>query len=171
MAAPAARATQSVSAVRSHAERGNERTPPIVRCPSPAARLNHFGITVHEFSLAESVIEQVCRHRPAGAVVRIVRLEAGPLRAIVPDAMQWAWTAATQDTDLDGAVLELEILPWRLFCPECQEVFTADDMFQPCACGCELTTPKGGDALTLLSLEVEQAEPTERNESDAGTHC
>lgn len=117
---------------------------------------------MHEFSIAESVIEQVRRHRPAGGVVRIVRLEAGPLRGIVPDAMQWAWTAATQETDLEGAVLELETLPWRLFCPDCREVFTADEMFQPCTCGCESTTPEGGDELTLLSLEVEQAEPAER---------
>ena len=85
--------------------------------------------------------------------------------------MHWAWTAATQETDLDGAVLELEILPWRLFCPECQEVFTAQDMFQSCACGCEMTTPEGGDALTLMSLEVDQPEPNERNPTDAGTHC
>ena len=126
---------------------------------------------MHEFSIAESVVEQVRRHRPAGSVVRVVRLQVGPLRGIVPDAMQWAWTAATHQTDLDGAALELEFLPWRLVCPECREVFTADDMFQPCACGCELTTPEGGDALTLLSLEVEQAESTERNKSNASTHC
>jgi len=61
--------------------------PPTGRPPFSSARLNHFRTTVHEFSIAESVIEQVYRHRPAGAVVRIVRLEAGPLRGIVPDAI------------------------------------------------------------------------------------
>ncbi len=50
---------------------------------------------MHEFSIAQAIIEQVSHHTPQGAVVRKVTIEAGPMRGIVPEAMQWAWQAAT----------------------------------------------------------------------------
>ena len=76
--------------------------------------------------------------------------------AIEPDAMQWAWSAATRDSAFDGAELRIEILPWTLRCADCGRTFIGDDMFAPCACGSEKTSPDGGDELLVVSLEVEE---------------
>ena len=46
---------------------------------------------MHELSIAESLLRLAEEHAPRGAYVRIVRISAGPLRAIDPEAMQWAF--------------------------------------------------------------------------------
>ncbi|MAE64193.1 MAG: hypothetical protein CMJ18_07940 [Phycisphaeraceae bacterium] len=109
---------------------------------------------MHELSIAEALTDQVRRHVPRVARVRSVHVVAGPMRAIEPDAMQWAWTAATQSTELAGAELELELRPWRLECPECHRGFESKEMFTPCPCGCATTRLVDGDELTLQSIEV-----------------
>ena len=110
---------------------------------------------MHEISIAQAVLDLARQSAPQGAVVRSVAMDAGPVRGIVPEAMQWAWQAVTQGSDFEQVSLELHILPWELRCTSCDRKFTADEVFAPCACGCEVTTPVGGDQLRLLSLEVD----------------
>lgn len=112
---------------------------------------------MHELSIAESLIDLVRQNTPADAAVDAVRVVAGPMRGIEPDAMQWAWQAATQGGELDGARLDLELLSWRLRCPQCGRAYTADDMFAACTCGCDYPEFSGGDELTLMSIEVRKA--------------
>ena len=115
---------------------------------------------MHEFSLAESVMELVGRHRPPGTVVRIVRLRAGPLRGVDPIAMQTAWRATTAGTELEPAALEIEFPPWRLRCLPCADqwnaaVWDAPEWPASCPrCG-RPAEPVGGDELTVTSLEVD----------------
>ena len=112
---------------------------------------------MHELSIAHALIDQVARHAPKEATVRTVRLQAGALQAIDPQAMQWAWKAATQDTDWDGSVLHLECLPWRMRCPQCDRTWESHDPLEDCACGCDRPHSCADHELTLLSLEVEDA--------------
>lgn len=110
---------------------------------------------MHELSLAEALLHQVRRHMPVGAVLRTVRIEAGPALAIEPMAMRMAWQAVTADSPLSGAALELTVLPWRLHCGDCGRCWTGDDPLADCACGSAATTPEGDGRLSLLSLEVD----------------
>jgi hydrogenase nickel incorporation protein HypA/HybF len=130
---------------------------------------------MHEFSIAEAIIEQVARHAPPGAIVRSATVEAGPMRGIEPDAMQWAWQAATDGTALAGATLNLVALPWTLRCPSCGTLFEAVEMFEPCKCGCERTMPEKCDVLRLISIDVDDppdgAVSNGRNPDHAGSHC
>ena len=41
------------------------------------------------------------------------------MRAVDPDALAWAWQAATADSPLHGSHLHLDMLPWQLHCPSC----------------------------------------------------
>ena len=111
---------------------------------------------MHELSIAEAALDIVRQSVPAGAELKVVHLRAGPLRGIEPEAMQWAWSAATRDSEFDGAELRIEILPWTLRCADCGRTFIGDDMFAPCECGSETTGPDGGDELLIVSLEVEE---------------
>ena len=109
---------------------------------------------MHELSIARMLIRMIQRHAPADAVVRGVRVEAGPMRAIEPEAMRLAWRAATADTPLHGAALDLCTLPFDLTCPACGRRWSADDLFETCACGCDRPRARGGDELILVSIDV-----------------
>ena len=111
---------------------------------------------MHEFSLAISLVELVIQHCPEDEQLESVTIEAGPMRAIEPQAMQWAWQAATDNTAIAGCKLELIQQPWKLHCPQCHQEFTADDMFTNCACGCDKTTPIDSDILRLVRLTLKE---------------
>jgi hydrogenase nickel incorporation protein HypA/HybF len=122
---------------------------------------------MHELSIASSILDIALRKTPRNCALRCVSVRAGAMRQINPQAMQWAWQAATANTDAAGSKLELEILPWTLRCQGCAREFDSDDPLAPCPhCGCCQSIPGGGDELLLLSLEVD---PKEVNyESRAG---
>jgi len=117
---------------------------------------------MHELSIAESLLDAVHRVTPAGAVVRIVHVRAGPMRAIEPEALAWAWQAATADSDLASSTIELESLPWSLHCPDCQREFTSADVYAPCTCGNTLAhpVPDANEVLQITSLTVEDPSET-----------
>lgn len=109
---------------------------------------------MHELSIAVALVGQALRHRPAGAVVLCVRVEAGALQAIDPEAMRWAWRAATEETPLVNSVIDVHCEPWQIDCAACGRRWTGDDPLESCACGSADTQPHGDDRLRLLSLEV-----------------
>jgi hydrogenase nickel incorporation protein HypA/HybF len=116
---------------------------------------------MHEFSLATSLVDLVRANCPENEQLNSITIEAGPMRAIEPQAMQWAWEAATNGTDLQGVTMELIQQPWTLFCPDCQKKFTAEDMFTNCECGCDQTGPVESDTLRLVRITVK--DPIEQN--------
>jgi hydrogenase nickel incorporation protein HypA/HybF len=106
-------------------------------------------------------------HRPAHHRVQRVNVQVGPLRAIDAKSMQWAWRAATEGSEYDGAVLELEQLCWTLRCATCGRSWLSATFDEACACGRQDTTIDGGDELLLMSMDVV---PCARSGSpDAGT--
>ena len=111
---------------------------------------------MHELSIARSLMGLVGRHAPRGQKVRRVHVRVGPLRAIEPDAMQWAWRAATVSTVYEGAQLKLQLVCWQMRCPACGRQWEGDDPLGACLCGCQDCHPVGDDQLTLVSLEVDQ---------------
>jgi len=110
---------------------------------------------MHEFSIAQALLEQVRNHAPAGSVVRCVVMEVGPLQGIDPEAMRWAWQAATAGSPLQQAELQVHQLPWRMECETCGREWSAADMEGQCACGSQQVHPSGGSELLLRSLTVD----------------
>lgn len=116
---------------------------------------------MHEFSIAEALLEQVTRHAPPNARVREVEIRIGPLRGIEPEALRMAWQAVTLDTPVEGAVLQLDMLPWSISCPRCGRSWTTFEPFVDCECGNQSPTPTGGDELDLVAMSVDQEEEPE----------
>ncbi|NJB66556.1 hydrogenase nickel incorporation protein HypA/HybF [Desulfobaculum xiamenense] len=99
---------------------------------------------MHEMSIAQSLIgiiqEEMKKHELTK--LRTVRVKYGKLAAIVPDSLQFAFEACVIGTPLEGATLEMELLPLKLKCGECGTLFSPEDpntLFVPC--------PKCGEGL------------------------
>jgi hydrogenase nickel incorporation protein HypA/HybF len=116
---------------------------------------------MHELSLAQALIQRVAVHVPEGGSVKRVRVRAGAMAAVEPDAMQLAWTAVTQGTHYQQAALELVIEPYRLRCPQCGREWESADLFVECECGYPRPQCRSDSALTLESLDVDVANELE----------
>lgn len=125
---------------------------------------------MHELSIAESLIDLVKEHCPPGAIVQAVFVEAGPMRGIDPEAMQFAWQCATPRTICQAARLELRILPWTLHCLACGAQWEADDVFVACKCG-QTPSPLGANELRLTGLDVLTAEELAQEDHHARLRC
>ncbi len=111
---------------------------------------------MHEFSLAEALLEQVQKHVPKDGTLKSVTVRVGAMQLLVPDAMHWAWQSLICcDTPFADATLILDMIPWELTCLACGCKWTSDDMNVPCVCGSTNTSYKGTDDLILMSLDVD----------------
>ena len=81
---------------------------------------------MHEMSLVQSLLDIVRQEMQAHALIQLkeVKVTCGRLSGVVPEAMHTAFTALTRQTDLDGASLELEVIPLQLCCAHCQTIFS-----------------------------------------------
>ena len=111
---------------------------------------------MHEFSIAQALMEQVVKHAPPLALTREVEVRVGALRGIDPEALRMAWQAVTYETSLAGAQLNLEILPWTIACPKCGRTWQSKVPFVTCECGNTSPEPNGTDELDLISITVDQ---------------
>lgn len=118
---------------------------------------------MHEMSLTVSLLDilrQEMQKHEAARLVR-VRIRAGALANVVPEALHMAFEVMTQDTDFAGAVLELVEEPVRLSCGGCSVEFKPEASlcapFAPCPrCGEEMGhTVLSGKELYIDNIEVE----------------
>lgn len=110
---------------------------------------------MHELSIANMLLKMVRENTPQGAAVRRVSVEAGPMQAIEPMAMELAWRAATVGTAMQGVTLDMELKPFELTCPDCGRRWLCDDMFDRCPCGQDQPRVTGGDHLVLLAIDID----------------
>ena len=113
---------------------------------------------MHELAIMDSALNQVLdRARKAGAgCVHVVRLRIGALSGVVPDALQFAFEALVPGTMAQSAKLEIEAVPARFWCGNCQSEFVSDDMFSECP-GCRKPSAdlRAGREMELTSMEIE----------------
>jgi hydrogenase nickel incorporation protein HypA/HybF len=110
---------------------------------------------MHEMSIAQAILTLAQQHVPPGSALKIVRMRAGPMRAIEPQSMQWAWEALMAGPEEENVSLELTTSQWKMECGSCGRQWEADELAEKCACGCTTVRPVGGDELQLISIEVD----------------
>jgi hydrogenase nickel incorporation protein HypA/HybF len=112
---------------------------------------------MHELGLMQSAIDTAVGHARRCGKERIHRLtlEVGMLSGVDPNALSFAFEAASAGTIAESATLEVQSAAAVAYCDPCRSEFVAADVFCICpACG----EPSGhilrGADLTLLSLEA-----------------
>lgn len=114
---------------------------------------------VHEFSIACRLIEVVeTELLQLGANGRAVSVAVtvGELSGVVPEALQFAFAAASEGTRLAGACLSISEIPLRLRCGACGTEWHPHGPFLLCGtCGGTDVSVQAGDELRVTSVEIE----------------
>ena len=121
---------------------------------------------MHEMSIAQGIMDVVKQEMTKNKmkVLLKVKIRAGKLNAIVPEALQVCFDMLLQDTPWPGAMLEIEITPIKLRCSKCSKEFLPEDqkyigsiIQAPCPnCGTEIGHKiVSGKELLIEYLEAE----------------
>jgi hydrogenase nickel incorporation protein HypA/HybF len=112
---------------------------------------------MHELSIAQSVLDIVHQHVPAGEEkrVRIIRLSIGTMAGVVADSLAFCFSAITQGTPFEGAVLEIAQIPLTAHCNTCEANAPIDRTRFICpACGGSDLTVVSGREMQVREIEL-----------------
>lgn len=112
---------------------------------------------MHEFSLARAMLATVEEAARAHGARRVetVRLRIGILRAVVPDALRFAFQVLGEGTVAHGAAIEIEDVPAQGACRACGGRFALREFALECpGCGALALDVEGGDILQVESIDV-----------------
>ena len=110
---------------------------------------------MHEFAIVESLLGQVrATMRENGLVgVSLVEVEAGELRQVIPDVLQFAFSQSVADTELEGARLKISVSEARAECRGCGQTFRPQlNDFRCPQCGVADAHVIQGEHIILTSL-------------------
>ncbi len=113
---------------------------------------------MHELSIVQSVLSLVEKHIPPDhkGMVTAVRLQIGELSGIELEALKFAFDIARKNGRTDEAILEIDFVHGKAFCPDCKIKFSKPAHFTPCPqCGNYFTDLLAGREMKLLSFEME----------------
>jgi len=110
---------------------------------------------MHEMSITQGIVE-ICQQNAGGRRVTEVVLEVGALSGVIPDAVEFCFSACTAGTLLDGARLVIEEIPGKGECGSCHAVFPVKAYYDPCpSCGSYGVRIVSGEELRVKELDVE----------------
>jgi len=115
---------------------------------------------MHEASIAAGIIDRLLEHpQLAGRRIRVVRLKVGRLSTVVPENLEFVFGAIAAGTRVEGARLEIEVVPARAVCLACGHAFEIEDPIFLCpACAAGRLRLESGRELSLESVETEDQE-------------
>ena len=113
-------------------------------------------------SIAQSIIqivkEQLAQMDHPGHVTQI-NLKVGKLRAVVPESLEFCFSATAEGTVMEKAQLHIEGVPVKIVCQACQAAFDLDvPLFACTECGASDVRIVSGDELHIDSIEIEDLE-------------
>lgn len=112
---------------------------------------------MHEFSLAQSVLEiaEKARLRAGASQVVAIELEIGLLSAVEPDAMRFAMDTLLCNTAASEALIRYRFVPGCASCHNCGREFELEYLYDPCP-GCESFDKeiRAGEEMLVKSIQV-----------------
>lgn len=119
---------------------------------------------MHEMSIVQNIVAILKDEMVKHDVTRLKRVTImnGALAGVVTDAMNFAWTALTPGTELDGCELEVKEAPMKVRCGKCgKEYYPDDTKYIPCPDCDELI---GHEVLEGKELYIDSIEPADEAE-------
>ena len=112
---------------------------------------------MHEFAIGESIVRSMRRIQAENGypAVHEVTVEIGAHQLVVPDSLEMAFTALTDGTEFEGAVLIQKSVPARALCIDCEVEQERSELFDPCKeCGSHNFRMLSGMELNIIEMEV-----------------
>jgi hydrogenase nickel incorporation protein HypA/HybF len=110
-------------------------------------------------SIAMNIVElatEAARAQGAKAIESI-ELEIGTLAGVMPEALEFCFTAAAGDTLAQGAELKIRTIPARGKCPSCAGECDILSFAEPCPqCGGPLLNLSQGRDLRILAITIDE---------------
>ncbi|MEJ5300575.1 MAG: hydrogenase maturation nickel metallochaperone HypA [Thermodesulforhabdaceae bacterium] len=111
---------------------------------------------MHETSIAEMLCDIALEEAKKYSISRVSSLtvQIGEMAAVVPEALKFAFSIISQGTPLEGAQLNIEIVPIVAWCSQCNEPFEVENFSFKCP-GCGMVSDRylSGQELLLVSIE------------------
>jgi len=107
---------------------------------------------MHELSLAREILE-ICYRESMGKKIKRLNLRIGELSSVSPESLLFYLDNITEDSCLEGAKIEYEIIEASLSCDKCGANFKTDDWICP-YCGKTITEYGIGRELEIESIEL-----------------
>jgi hydrogenase nickel incorporation protein HypA/HybF len=117
---------------------------------------------MHELSIAMSLVESL-EEELAGRdhlTVSTVNIRIGALTGVVPEALEFSWEVASDESRLKGSRLTIERVDASGICPHCHVERTISNLqsFRCPVCGSPIQQITGGHELEILTIEVLDSE-------------
>ena len=111
---------------------------------------------MHELSIAQSILEIVYQHVPEDQCsgVRSVKVQVGRLSGVVPESLEFCFSAIIEATPLGEARLDIVLTPVRAHCGECATTFELEGTTFICP-SCESIDLEILSGTELQVIEVE----------------
>jgi hydrogenase nickel incorporation protein HypA/HybF len=114
-------------------------------------------VVMHELAIAQNILEIVQQSVPENQAksVRGIRIRIGRLAGIVPDSLDFCFSAIVNDTDMQKARLAIEQVPTFSQCKTCAHRFGIEDWIFTCPI-CQSTNLDliSGKELEIVDIEV-----------------
>ena len=111
---------------------------------------------MHELSLIQNIFATILKIAADNQLQRItkVTLQIGQLRQVVPEFLQFAFTATAKDTIAAEAQLVIEHIPITVLCQSCSQKFTVTENIYICPY-CQSTKLEilSGKEIIIASIE------------------
>jgi hydrogenase nickel incorporation protein HypA/HybF len=109
---------------------------------------------MHELAITDAIVAGVCE-RIGDVRVRRVTVEIGRLTAVVPDSVRFCFDVCARGTVLEGADLDIIVIPGRARCRRCLAEVEVQALSPLCGCGASELEVVSGLELLVRSVEVD----------------
>ena len=119
---------------------------------------------MHELSVALRIVEaldqELAGEQAAVSgdfVVSSVAIQVGALTGLVPEALEFSWGFATENSILKGSRLDIQVVDAAGYCTQCGEEQTLTNLssMRCPVCYTPITQISGGNELEILTVEVD----------------
>ncbi len=112
---------------------------------------------MHELSVAESIVTIIKENTDGGdAKVSAVRVRIGELAGVIPESLEFCFSAITAGTSLEGSRLEIERTAIVCHCEACGTDSTVNGLVFRCPrCHGPHITITSGNELQVVEIEID----------------
>lgn len=112
---------------------------------------------MHELSIAQNIIQIVNSsvERDKLDLVDKIYLKLGLLSNVLADSLHFSFNSIVENTPLQNSRLDIEALPIKIKCGDCNEINTTNDFIFTCPiCSSSSISVISGDEMIISSIQL-----------------